>query len=94
MKGIKFNRNLRAEFIQKLEWQLLNHPNNDHDDHSDCLAQWVWFFRKKTEVKQKELPVAISAITNRPIDIVMRSSRNQPVQRKMQWYSWLTWRPL
>lgn len=92
MKGIKFNRNLDSSFVQKLEWQLLNHPNNDHDDHSDCLAQWVWYFRKKPEVKAFNRPAAISSITNRPIEPIQ--NRRQQVQRKVQWYSAISWRPL
>ena len=92
MKGIKFNRNLDSSFVQKLEWQLLNHPNNDHDDHSDCLAQWVWYFRKKPEVKAFNRPAAISSITNRPIEPIQ--NRRQQVQRKVQWYSAMSWRPL
>ena len=90
MKWIKFNRGLNDDFVQKLERQLLQHPNSDHDDHSDCLAQWVWYFRKVPEKKPTQRNLAISAITNRPI--------MQPTNRKnlqwVRWYSWISGRPL
>jgi len=90
MKWVKFNRWLNDEFVQKLERQLLQHPNSDHDDHSDCLAQWIWYFRKAPEKKPTQRNLAISAITNRPII--------QPTNRKnlqwVRWYSWINGRPL
>lgn len=90
MKGIKFNRGLNDDFVQKLERQLLQHPNSDHDDHSDCLAQWIWYFRKAPEKKPTQRNLAISAITNRPI--------MQPTNRKslqwVRWYSGISGRPL
>lgn len=90
MKWIKFNRGLPDEFVQKLERQLLQHPNSDHDDHSDCLAQWIWYFRKAPEKQEKQRNLAISAITNRPI--------LQPTNRKslqwVRWYSGISGRPL
>lgn len=64
MKWMKFNRWLDSEFIQKLERQLLDHPNSDKDDHSDCLAQWVWYFRKVPESKNNiEKPPVYNTIT-------------------------------
>ena len=68
MKGMKFNRALDTNFIQKLERQLLDHPNADNDDHSDCLAQWVWYFRKKAVPKQKVEREIISSITGKTIN--------------------------
>jgi hypothetical protein len=53
MRWIKFNRWLDIWFIQKLERQILDHPNSDHDDHSDCLAQWVWYFKTKIQTTQE-----------------------------------------
>lgn len=50
MKGIRFNRWLDSNFLQKLERQLLDHPNSDHDDHSDCLAQSVDVFKKRWDI--------------------------------------------
>lgn len=74
MKGIKFNRNLDSWFVQKLEWQLLNHPNSDHDDHSDCLAQWVWYFRKRW-IKEpiQQISQRINPVTGRGQDYAMTS---------------------
>lgn len=51
-KGIKFNRNIAdVQFIAKLERQLLEFPNSDHDDISDTLSQCVEVFRKRPEKK-------------------------------------------
>lgn len=68
LNGIKFNRWLDSLFMQKLERQLLDHPNADHDDHTDCLAQAIWYFRNKPEMQKKDIDyVPISAITRKPI---------------------------
>jgi predicted phage terminase large subunit-like protein len=44
--GMKFNRNIWWDFLNKLEKQLLDFPNGDHEDHPDCVSQWIIVFRK------------------------------------------------
>lgn len=69
MRGVKFNRNLDHKFLIKLESQLLDHPLAEHDDHSDCLAQGVAFFRKRPEKKeQKQISEVRSAVTGKPLN--------------------------
>ena len=63
MKWLKFSRNLDKNFLFKLEQQLLEHPNWDHDDIVDCLAQWVETFRKKTEKAPTTQQPQVSLLT-------------------------------
>jgi hypothetical protein len=65
-KGIKFNRNIsQPDFISRMESQLLQFPNGDHDDHPDCLSQMIEMFRKRgvVEVKTQPRPTQYSSIT-------------------------------
>jgi len=69
-KGIKFNRNIsQPDFISRMESQLLQFPNGDHDDHPDCLSQMIEVFRKRwaVEIKKPEQPTQYSSITWLPI---------------------------
>lgn len=51
-RGVRFSKNIsQPDFIFKLERQLLEFPNWDHDDHPDCLSQMIEVFRKKPEKK-------------------------------------------
>lgn len=60
-KAIKFNRNIpQPNFISKLERQLLEFPNWDHDDHPDCLSQWINVFRNRTNDYENSKPFQIS----------------------------------
>lgn len=70
---IKFNRNI-PDFISKLEKQLLDHPNWNHDDHPDCLTQWIQVFRQSVEKKEKPPIQHISSITRKPIKQVQSNS--------------------
>ena len=78
-KGIKFNRNIvQPDFISRMESQLLQFPNGDHDDHPDCLSQMIEVFRKKTEVKPIERPTQYSSITGLPLQQQHTSGRPRP----------------
>lgn len=78
-KGIKFNRNIvQPDFISRMESQLLQFPNGDHDDHPDCLSQMIEVFRKKTEVKPQERPTQYSSITWLPLQQQYTSWRPRP----------------
>ena len=83
MMWVKFNRNLNHEVMAKLERQLLDHPNNDHDDYSDCLAQWVWYFRKSVENKPTQRQAAISSITGKVIQSQEQTARYKPQQKSL-----------
>lgn len=49
-KWIKFNRNMSdVQFVTKMERQLLEFPNWDHDDIADTLSQCVEVFRSHVE---------------------------------------------
>lgn len=79
MNGIKFNRNLDQSFLQKLERQLLDHPNSDHDDHSDCLSQWVIYFSKLLEKKTDTPRMVRNPITNQYKEIWAMSQKRRPL---------------
>jgi len=83
MVWMKFNRNLNHEVMAKLERQLLDHPNSDHDDYSDCLAQWVWYFRKSVESKPTQRQAAISSITGKVIPSQQQTTRYKPQQQSL-----------
>jgi phage terminase large subunit-like protein len=38
-QGIKFNRSIDKNLINKMETQFLEFPNGDHDDIIDMIAQ-------------------------------------------------------
>ena len=80
-KGIKFNRNIsQPDFISKLESQLLQSPNWDHDDHPDCLSQMIEVFRKKIEKKvESTKPTQYSSITWLPIKKDYTTDRPKPL---------------
>lgn len=59
-KWIKFNRNIaQIDFIPKLERQLLEFPNWDHDDHPDCLAQLAEMLKKYYSWWENQKPIQL-----------------------------------
>lgn len=80
-KGVKFNRNIsQPDFIPKMEAQLLQFPNGDHDDHPDCLSQMVEVFRKRVEKKEEPIrQTQYSSITWLPIQKDYTPDRPRPL---------------
>ncbi len=59
-KWWKFNRNIsQPDLLQKIERQLLEFPNWDHDDHIDCLAQAEDVLKTHNPQKEKQKPVVL-----------------------------------
>jgi predicted phage terminase large subunit-like protein len=86
MQWIKFSKNISDKnIIPKLERQLLEYPNSDHDDIMDTLSQAIEVFRKKWIWESKEPPRIsnqYSSITGKPI--IVSSSQYQ--RKRPQWY--------
>jgi len=80
-RGVKFSKNIsQPDFVPKLERQLLEFPNGDHDDHPDCLSQMIEVFRKKVEKKAEPIrPTQYSSITWLPIQKDYTPDRPKPL---------------
>jgi predicted phage terminase large subunit-like protein len=66
-QGIKFNRSIDKNLINKMETQFLEFPNGDHDDIIDMIAQWAAVFRKWVQPKPKEEKPKINPLTGQYI---------------------------
>lgn len=79
-KWFKVNRNLDSKFIFKLEKQFLDFPHGDHDDHPDCVAQWIDVFRKRIEKQSEEKKdrTFYSSITGKKIDVQWQWEQYRP----------------
>jgi len=54
-RGIKFRRDFPDKsLLLRLEWQLINFPNDKNDDIIDCLAQWIAVFKDRTKTDRYE----------------------------------------